>query len=163
MEKDRTYFPLFVNLDGVSVLVVGGGTVAERRIRSLLDFGAGITVLSPTLTAGLEQLMRDGRIIWKKGLYGKDSGTDAACFPDSVQLVLSASDDPGVNEAVFLDCRRRGIPVNCADKKEHCDFYFPALVRSEDLVIGISSGGTDHGRVRRAAERLRGFLAREKL
>ena len=66
MEKDRTYFPLFVNLDGVSVLVVGGGTVAERRIRSLLDFGAGITVLSPTLTAGLEQLMRDGRIIWKK-------------------------------------------------------------------------------------------------
>ena len=141
----------------------GGGTVAERRIRSLLDFGAGITVLSPTLTAGLEQLMRDGRIIWKKGLYGKDSGTDAACFPDSVQLVLSASDDPGVNEAVFSDCRRRGIPVNCADKKEHCDFYFPALVRSEDLVIGISSGGTDHGRVRRAAERLRGFLAREKL
>ena len=107
--------------------------------------------------------MRDGRIIWKKGLYGKDSGTDAACFPDSVQLVLSASDDPGVNEAVFSDCRRRGIPVNCADKKEHCDFYFPALVRSEDLVIGISSGGTDHGRVRRAAERLRGFLAREKL
>lgn len=161
MKETKSWFPLFVNLDQVRILVVGGGNIAKRRILGLTEFGGMLTVLSPFLDGELLPLARDGRISWKNGRYAGAPGTDSGSFLDGMDLVLAATDDPKVNAAVYEDCRRKGIPVNCADDRNRCDFYFPALVRKDDLVIGISSGGKDHSKVRQTAAKLRTFLEEE--
>ena len=73
-------------------------------------------------------------------------------------LVLAATDDPAVNEAVFREAKARGVPVNTADCKDRCDFYFPGLVVTDDLVVGVTASGGDHGLVRETTEQLKQFL-----
>ena len=151
MEEEQAYFPLYVNLKNRKILVVGGGSTAERRILSLLDFGGSITVEAPGVTPGIAGLAGEGRLAWRCREYKETS-------LEGMELVLAATDRPEVNRAVYEACKKRHIPVNCADDKELCDFYFPALVQGAGLVIGVSSSGKDHAKVRRIAEKLRRWL-----
>ena len=133
------YFPLFVNLEGKTVLVIGGGTVAARRVNSLLEFGCEIHVVSPELGETMEQLWRQEKVGWTQGIYEKKylTGRERPVF------VLAAANED-VNFQVVKDCREAGLPVNDSAKKEHCDFYFPGLIKDGDVVIGVTTGGSDH-------------------
>jgi len=139
------YFPLFVDLSGRRIAVIGGGAVATRRIGTLLPFGPEITVTAPEVTPALRRLAEEGAITWQARAFEPDDLTGA-------DLVLAATDDRAVNERVGALCRQAGIPVNTADCRETCDFYFPGIIRREEMVIGFSASGTDHRRARRLRE-----------
>ena len=126
------YFPLFVDLEGRQVLVVGGGKIAVRRVRTLLEFGCQITVVSPEVCEELRE-----KVLWKKKRYDE---TDL----ESLGNVGEASRFIFVNEKIVCDCRKKKIPVNNASNRDQCDFYFPGIAKDGDTVVGITSGGGDH-------------------
>lgn len=150
------YFPMFVNLKEKTILVVGGGVIAERRVASLLGFGCRIMVVSPKITDGLEQLAQAGKIIWKKEVYSKSCLNDCISErgSDMWTFVLAAS-LAHVNADVVHDCKSLKIPVNNASRKEDCDFYFPGLIKEKEVVIGVTSGGSDHKLVAALSKKIR--------
>ncbi|HUS12606.1 MAG TPA: bifunctional precorrin-2 dehydrogenase/sirohydrochlorin ferrochelatase [Pyrinomonadaceae bacterium] len=128
-------YPIFLNLKSRRVVVIGGGEVAERKVRSLLDTGAAITVISPDLSSELMSLASAGRIDFQHRNY-----TPGDC--KGASLVLSATDDPEVNRAVSAEARATGVLLNTADQPALCDFFMPAIVRRGDLTIAVSTGGS---------------------
>lgn len=129
------YYPVFLNLDAQPCTVIGGGTVAARKVEGLLDAGASVEVIAPRLHPDLAALHAAGRIAWRAGTYPEQALGELA-------LVIAATDDTAVNRAVSEDCRARRIPVNVADAPELCSFILPAVVDRSPLKIAISSAGT---------------------
>lgn len=155
------YFPLFIDLSGVPVLVVGGGHIAARRVQALLDFGADVTVVAPDILPQIQRLCdhsfsagdetgkekrqphkeevldgsgRKGRLmLCRRPFILSDA--------DGMRIVLAATDDPAVNGQVVEAGRAVGALCNRADKKEECDFYFPSIVGRCGVTVGICSGG----------------------
>lgn len=150
--EDAPFFPLFVSLRGRRVVVIGGGRIALRRVRALADFGPKIMVVAPECCAGLRELAAAGKITWLDRPY--TLGDVEGSF-----FCLAATDRREVNRAVFTACRAAGVPVNVADRREECDFYFPALARSGPLVAGITASGQDHALAKEAAGAVRSLFA----
>ncbi len=128
------FFPVFVNLTGKCVVVVGGGEVAERKVASLSGTGAEITVISPDLTAQLLSLAKSNAIQWQKRNYSRGDCAGAA-------LVFSATDDAAISQEVWEEATAAGILINTADQHSLCDFIMPAVFRRGDLAVAISTGG----------------------
>ncbi len=141
----KPYFPMFIDLSKKKIVVIGGGVIAERRIRALLQFADNIYVVSPTLTEELELLRKEKKFYWIQAEY------DVLRIHEA-DMVLAATNDDMCNEQVVRDCQEKGILVNTAHKKELCDFYFPAIVIKDDVVVGISSDGNHHGEVKKVRE-----------
>lgn len=135
-EMDRPYFPMFIDLTDKKILVAGGGTIALRRVRTLLKFGADIRVIAPEVCGELAQMEEERKITAEHRGYRAGDICGA-------QIVLAATDDREVNRKIREECRAAGILVNVADDKSLCDFYFPSVVMTDEAVIGINSGGTD--------------------
>jgi siroheme synthase-like protein len=141
------FYPIYLNLTGRRVLVVGGGEVAERKIEPLLGTGAIITVISPILTDRISDLAVEKRIEVERRAYKTGDCGGAV-------LVLCATDDAEVNVMVFNDAHRAGALVNSADKPALCDFIMPAVVRRGDIAIAISTGGTSPGLAARLRQKI---------
>lgn len=156
------YFPLFIDLAGKEVLVVGGGKVACRRILALSEFGCLIRVVSPALCEELQTalknellpLLESGQMIWEEKRY---SGTDLLKDGRTPVFVLAAAGEE-VNSRVVKDCRKSGIPVNNASYKEECDFYFPGIARAGDLAAGVTASGKDHKKAAELTAVIRRFM-----
>jgi precorrin-2 dehydrogenase/sirohydrochlorin ferrochelatase len=121
-------------MEGVPVLVVGGGRVAERKIRVLLRCGARVTVSSPGLTPALEALVRKGALRHRAGPFHPE------VLPGH-SLVIAATDDPDVNREV---ARRAGgiVPlINVADPPEAGNVLLPSTLTRGALCISVSTGG----------------------
>lgn len=144
---ERPYFPMFIDLTDRKIFVAGGGRIARRRIEALVKFGADIHVAAPQVCPEIALLAEEGKI---KILLREYRPSDL----DGMEFAIAATDDREVNRAVYAECRKRGIPVNVADDKTLCDFYFPALVLTDDVVIGIGSGGESPGRVKEVRQRI---------
>lgn len=129
------YYPVFLALQGKLCLVVGGGDVAARKVASLLECGAAVRVVSPTLLPELETLTEQGQIAADRRPYAPDDIGGAS-------LVIAATNQPAVNRLVALHCQQRKIPVNVVDAPELCDFLVPATIRRGPLTIAVSTGGT---------------------
>lgn len=128
------YYPVFLNLQGRRCVVIGGGLIAEGKVRGLLEAEALVTVISPALTSGLKTLAGEGRLAHVERVY--QPGDLASAF-----LAISATDDRAVNELVWQEAQARNIPVNAVDDPPRCTFIAPAIVRRGDLVIAISTSG----------------------
>ncbi len=128
------YYPVFLDLTGKKCLVVGGGAVAERKIKSLLEYGARVQVVSPTLTGALQELVKQGRVNHRAGRY-------RASDLNGVFLAVSATDDDLTNQAVSKDCAARNIMVNVVDKPDRCSFIVPSVVHRGPLQIAVSTSG----------------------
>lgn len=126
-----SYFPFFVEIGQKRCLVVGGGTVAFRKIEKLLPFGVEITVVSPSFCAEIEQTEGICRI--RKEFQAE--GVEDMCF------VIGATDCEAVNARIAAVCHAKHIPVNIVDDAEKCSFFFPALVKRGAFVAGFSTGG----------------------
>ena len=134
------YFPLFVDLEGRQVLVVGGGKIAVRRVRTLLEFGCQITVVSPEVGEELRE-----KVLWKKKRYDETDLESLGNVGEASRFIfVLAAAAPEVNEKIVCDCRKKKIPVNNASNRDQCDFYFPGIAKDGDTVVGITSGGGDH-------------------
>lgn len=128
------FFPMFVNLEGKKVVVVGGGTIASRKVEKLLPFGADIKVIAPTITPYIQALAEEGRVeLFKRKVKLTD-------LKDAF-MVIVAVDDLKLQEKIYQYCIRRGIHCNAVDSPDFCTFLFPALIVRGDLVVGISTSG----------------------
>lgn len=148
------YYPIFLELSGRRCVVIGGGEVAERKVEALLEAGASVTVVSPTLTPRLEELLAESRIKHFKRNY--DIG-DLAGF----QLAFVATDDRAVNGVVAWEGRSRGIWVNAADDPANCDFILPSVLRRGDLVVAVATGGASPALSRAIREELETYFTEE--
>ena len=147
-EKDIIpYFPFFCNIKNKRILVVGGGIIAQRRIQTMLHFGCQITMITPECTDILRQYTEQKRIT---ACFRTYQAGDCASF----EIVLAATSDHTVNESIVMECKIHHIPVNACHCKELCDFYFPAVVQQDNVVIGVTSSGVQHKQAGRIAERI---------
>ena len=128
------YIPIFLDVTGRECVVVGGGEVAARKVESLLEAGARVTVVSPHLSPPLESLAANGSMTHIARDYQR--GDIRGCV-----LVYAATDDPKLHRELAVEARALGIPVNVVDVPELCTFIAPAVVKRGALQIAISTGG----------------------
>lgn len=128
------YYPINLDLAGRSVLVVGGGAIAEGKARQLVEAGARVFIVSPMLTDPLAELAEQGRINWRQGVFAESD-------LESIWLVISATDDQAVNQAVARAAAVRNLLCNVVDQTALCNFITPALISRGGIQISVSSGG----------------------
>jgi siroheme synthase-like protein len=131
---ETTYFPLFLDISKKRVLVVGGGRVAERKVRTLLKFKAKIKVISPEVTKGLERIKDKDLIELERKNYEENDLL-------GVDLVISATNNRTLNKKVSSDAKKMGIYANIVDDPELCDFIMPSIVKRGPLILAISTSG----------------------
>lgn len=135
------YFPMFVDLSEKPCLIVGGGKVACRKVKVMLDIGAKVRVVAKEISQELRDLERtladsEGpklMEIKRKSFEEKDC--------DGMGLVIAATDDKALNHEIARYCKMQGIMVNAVDQKEDCSFIFPSYVKEGNLIAAFSSGG----------------------
>jgi uroporphyrin-III C-methyltransferase/precorrin-2 dehydrogenase/sirohydrochlorin ferrochelatase len=145
-----SYFPAFLDLDGRSCLLVGGGQTAARKLRRLLKAGAKVTVVAPEVEGEIEALAATGNITLHRRPFSADDVSGRT-------VVQSATGREAVDRRVADAARAAGIQVNVVDRPELCSFIAPAVVDRDPVVIGISTGGAAPvlaRRVRESIERL---------
>lgn len=138
------YYPIFLDLQGRTAIVVGGGRVAARKAAGLAEAGAHVRVIAPSISSGL----RAQEIVRRPYRSGDLKGA---------VLAIAATDDRQVNHAIASEALRRSIPVNVADSLEECTFLAPSRISRGKLQIAVSTGGQDP----RLAKQLRQVLERE--
>ncbi len=130
MADPEPIYPVALRLTGRRVLVVGGGEVAARKVAGLVAAGADVTVLAPEMVAALEV----AGCALERRMYQRG---DAAGY----RLVVAATDDEAVNQAVYDDAEAAGVWVNVADRPERCSVLLPAVARDGRVVVAVSTGG----------------------
>lgn len=126
------YFPFFVELSGQEGLIVGGSTVAQRKIEKLLPYGPRLTVCAPDISQEIRAI---------PGLTLLERPFTPELLEGDKAFVIAATDDPELNHHISGLCREQRIPVNVVDDRDYCSFLFPALVKRGSLSVGISTGG----------------------
>jgi precorrin-2 dehydrogenase/sirohydrochlorin ferrochelatase len=163
------YYPIFLDLRGQRCLVVGGGKVAERKVRALLRAGAAVHVISPDLTPRLALLAAKTKLgftprAYKKGDLGSLAarrGGPSADAPLRPLLVFAATDDSETQQSVEEEARAIGAPVNAADDRHHSTFLVPASFAQGDLLVAISTSGASPALARKLRRQLQVTLGRE--
>lgn len=126
-------YSITLNIEGKACAVVGGGNVAARKVKSLLDQGAKVTVVSPDLCEELTSL--DRPFTWIPSEYRLDT------LADDTFLVIAATNSRAVNAQIAADCRENRILVNVIDSREESDFTVNATVQRGDLQLSVSTNG----------------------
>lgn len=147
----KPYFPMFVDISDKKVVVVGAGTIAKRRIRTLLEFTDHLVVIAPEVNRELLDLEAEGRLTILRKKYEREDIYDAA-------IVIAATNDSKINNDIFSVCRCLGIQVNVCSDKRKCDFYFPGIAQKDNVVIAVTASGKDHKLARRLVEKVRELL-----
>jgi siroheme synthase-like protein len=145
------YYPVFLEMKDRPCVVVGGGTVAERKVEGLLAAGARVTVISPELTPALVALKDEGRLHHVARSYRVGD-------LEGYEVSIVATDDGAVNAEVAREGRERHAWVNAVDDPPNCDFILPSVVRRGDIVVAVSTGGASPALARRLREELEAFL-----
>ncbi len=128
------YYPLFLSLEGRTCLVVGGGAVGERKVGTLLKYGAVIRLVARELSAGLEEKRAEKLIVWVATRYERS-------HLNGVSLVFAATDDLDLNRAIAADARELGVWCNMATEPELGSFIVPSVFERGALNIAISTSG----------------------
>jgi siroheme synthase-like protein len=128
------YYPIYLNLTDKLSIIVGGGTIAEGKVTSLLEADAKVVIIAPEVTPAVRELAESGRVTWEQRAY-RDGDLEGAA------IAISATDDPEVNHRVWDEANRRGILINVVDDVPYCNFIAPAIVRRGDITIAISTNG----------------------
>jgi precorrin-2 dehydrogenase/sirohydrochlorin ferrochelatase len=150
----RIYPVSLTGLDQRTAVVIGGGKVAYRKVKALLEAGAAITVISPALIPELSILASEHLISVLQRVYQESDLKDAF-------LVIAATDDPALNRSIWQDALRWKCLVNVVDDPQHSNFILPAVVRRGDFTISISTGGASPALARRVREQLEDQFGRE--
>ena len=154
-----SYFPMFIDIEGKHILVVGAGKIALRRVQTLLQFRARIKVIAKEIPKEQKEafhlLVSEGKIVLEEKAFEESDLTEAFF------LVLAATNVKKLNHEICMLCRKRKILANTATDRTDCDFYFPAVAVQEELVVGITGDGSDHRKVAETAARIRKVLGME--
>ena len=130
------YFPFFLQLDQLPCLIVGGGSVAERKLDLLIKAKADITVISLEFSDYILDLAKTHNVRCVKKEY-----SNKILEENKYNFVISATNDVSLNERVAKDCKKYNIIVNVVDQPEICDFIFPSILERGDITVAVSTGG----------------------
>lgn len=135
------YFPFYIDISDKFCLVVGGGKIALRKIQILLKFDAKIIVIAPNICEDIYIIKKsydekndNDRILLYKKKFVDDDIVNA-------EFVIAATNDKLLNSHISEICKKNNKMINVVDVKEECSFVFPAIIKNEELVISISTGG----------------------
>ncbi|WP_434630462.1 bifunctional precorrin-2 dehydrogenase/sirohydrochlorin ferrochelatase [Thermoanaerobacterium thermosaccharolyticum] len=148
------YYPIMLNITNKNCLVVGGGKVAYRKILTLLEFGASVTVLSPYFVNDILKLYYSQKIKLIKRKYQRKD-------VENYYLVVVATNDKIVNKKISEECAEKNILVNVVDDKELSTFITPSVIRRGDLTISISTNGKSPLLSKRIREMLENVIVEE--
>jgi len=156
MKKDQgiTYYPVFLNVNGKKCVVVGGGQVALRKVRVLLEHGADVEVIGPGLCPALVRLAESGEIHALTREYQEGDLKNAF-------VTIAATDNSDINQRVVMEARRSAVLVNVVDDAGNSDFIVPSYLRRGDVTIAVSTGGKSPALARKIRSRLEKELGDE--
>jgi precorrin-2 dehydrogenase/sirohydrochlorin ferrochelatase len=141
------YYPINLDVQNRECLVVGGGGVGERKVKTLLECGALVTVVTTDATEALQTLASERSISLKTREYERSD-------MQGKFLVIGATDNEEVNETISKDAAERGLLCNIADRPAACNFVLPAIARQGDLLIAISTSNKSPAVARRIRQNL---------
>jgi len=141
------FYPINLKIVNRRCVVIGGGRVAERKVKRLLTFGAKVTVVSPNLTGSLKRLVQKKRIKYIKREYWQ--GTIKNAF-----LIFAATSDRKVNRQIAFAARKLNIPVNVADSVKESTFILPAIHRRRNVTVAVSTDGESPSLARKIRDQL---------
>ncbi len=155
--REELYFPLFVDLTKKSIIVIGAGKIAARRVKSLLPFVGDMKVIAPEVSSEISEMAAssDGVLVIEQRPF-EPSDLDGA------DVVLAVTNDKELNTRIGTLCNEKKILVNVSHEKELCDFYFPGVVQKDNVVIGITASGKDHSEARKVTEQIRAMMEDDK-
>ena len=145
------YYPINLNIKDRLCVVIGGGPVAERKVKNLLRYGGRVRVVSPDLTDRLSKWASHGKMDYTRSEYR--SGHLKGAF-----LVYAATSDRKVNAKIARDAVRRRLLVNVADAPAESAFILPAVVRKREISIAVSTDGISPAKSVRIRDRIRQFI-----
>ncbi len=145
-------FPIFLKLTARPCLVIGAGHLAESKIESLRAAEAAITVIAPEASPAIAALAAEGALTWHPRPYAEGD------IASETFLVVTATNVPAVNRAVYLEATSKSILCNAVDDPPFCDFFFPSIVRRGDLQIAISTAGQSPAFAQRLRKELNAAL-----
>ncbi|WP_167746946.1 precorrin-2 dehydrogenase/sirohydrochlorin ferrochelatase family protein [Cohnella luojiensis] len=128
------WYPILLKVEGRKCVVIGGGSVAQRKSEGLLKAKASVFVISPKLTPAMLEWAEAGLLHWERR---EAVETDL----DGASLVFAATDRPIINSWISEEAGKRAVPVNIADDGESGDFIVPAVLRRDELVLTASASG----------------------
>ncbi len=162
-------YPIFLDLNGRRVVIIGGGSVATRKAETILGTGARLVVVAPRLDDTLRKVCAGTKAELIEGKYLKD-------YIGGATLVIAATNDEALNKQIYKDCQQLEILCNVVDSPGLCDFYVPAVVQRGDLQIAVGTDGKSpsyaghlrkklekmftekHGEFLTSLEAIRGFI-----
>ena len=147
------FYPVFLDLRGRRAVVVGGGAVAEQKVRGLVAAGAHVTVVSPDVTPALGALVGRNAIEVKRRPYRRGD-------LEGAWLAIAATDDRGTNGTVWAEAEQLGVPLNAVDDLEHCSFIAPAVHREGDITVAVSTAGKSPALAVRLRQRIARLVGR---
>lgn len=142
---------MFIDLSDKNIVVVGGGKIATRRVKTLLSFTRNIRVIAPKVTREMMELAKTGYV---ELLTRPVKRTDFAM----AYMVIAATNDWKLNDEIHRVCKEEGIYVNVASDREACDFYFPGVYMRDEMVVGVTASGLDHKKAKRVREEIQNAL-----
>ena len=148
------YYPVFLDIAGKPVVVIGGGEVALRKVEVLLNAGAEVTLVSPSLHPGLEPLVAARQVNHISRTYQPGD-------VEGYALAFVGTDDRSANAAVAREGKERGVWVNAVDDPPNCDFIMPGVVSRGGLIIAVSTSGGSPAMARKMREELEAFLTED--
>jgi precorrin-2 dehydrogenase/sirohydrochlorin ferrochelatase len=150
------YYPINLNIKGRLCVVIGGGRVAERKVKNLLRCGGRVKVVSPDLTVLLSKWVSQGKMDYARSEY-RTSHLKGAF------LVYAATSDRKVNAEIARDAARRRLLVNVADSTAESTFILPAVLRKREISIAVSTNGLSPAKSVRIRDRIKEFIEKGKL
>tara|TARA_Y100000389_G_scaffold26629_1_gene22863 strand:- start:551 stop:1954 length:1404 start_codon:yes stop_codon:yes gene_type:complete len=130
------YFPFFLQLNKLPCLIVGGGSVAERKLDLLIKANANITIVSKDFTAYILELSKKNNIKCITEEY-----SEKIFQKQQFKFVIAATNNSTLNEQVAKDCDKNNIIINVVDQPDICDFIFPSILERGDITVAVSTGG----------------------
>ncbi len=142
-----SFYPMYLNIQGMRCVVIGGGPVAHRKVKTLLEYGAEVDVISPVINLELQELAQQGNICVFQRHYQNGDLKKA-------RLVIAATNDRNINQQIMEEAKSAGILINITDNPVNSDFIVPSSFHRGDMRIAISTGGRSPSLSRRIRQKL---------
>ena len=130
-----SYLPIFIKFDNKKVLIIGGGKIAYRKLKYLLEFTNNITLISNDYIEEIKKLINSNSLSYKQRNYNTSDAKD-------FDIVIAAVDNIKLQELIYKETRVYNCLYSCVDIQEYCDFIFPAYIKKGDLTVAISTSGS---------------------
>lgn len=129
-----SYFPMFIDMRNLKVLVIGAGSIATEKLDKLIDFTTQITVIAQRVEEEAHSLIEEHQLTLEQRVYKKGD-------IEGFDIVIVATDTVALHKKIYEESRGSRVLVNSVDNTEYCDFIFPSYVQKDDLTIAFSTGG----------------------